>query len=150
MLLYDGHQSPPPPNRSLYPETGFSQCLECYPFLRSQSLTSENIQCLAPTSGLYHLACFMVHSCCSVSFPSFLRQRIHCIYKLRIIGLFPSFGCHSVAVSLEVELTFGSWGCIFLNRGMAVPGHMAILCPVFGGATLLFSTTSLFYASHPS
>lgn len=86
----------------------------------------------------------MVHSCCSVSFPTFLRQRIHCIYKLHIVGLFPSFGCHSVGASLEVELAFGSWGCIFLNRGIAVPGHMAILCLVFGGATLLFSTTSLF------
>lgn len=101
-------------------------------------------------SGLFHLACFMVHSCCNVSFPSFLRQKIHCIYKLHIVGLFPSLGCHSVAASLEVELAFGSWDCIFLSRGIAEPSHMAILCPVFGGATLLFSTTPLFYAPHPS
>lgn len=93
--------------------------------------------------SFFHLACSMVHSSCGVSFPSFLRPRIRCIYKLRIVGLLPPFGCHSVA--LEEELSFSSWGCIYLGGIAGSDGNsvsMYLLCisvtPALGGLPTVY------------
>lgn len=113
-LSYDSHRP-----RHPFPATGQSwnslsrSSLSLWP-LHSESLTGDSTQRLVLyMCGSSRLACFMVHSGCSVSFPSFLRPGIRCICKRRIVGLLPPFGC-----------LFCSRGrACFQSLGLYIPGR---------------------------